>query len=83
VTFTSLVGVVILLALLGLRIIIRQPQKQKRTPAQRLRTARMLLGALIALMAIGYRLSQTNRSLHGQTGHQPSVMERIVMSLSR
>lgn len=43
----------------------------------------MLLGALIALMAIGYRLSQTNRSLNGQTGHQPSVMERIVMSLSR
>jgi hypothetical protein len=68
--------------LIGLRVRFIPPDKQKRTPQQRLRFIRILLGALIALLAISYNLQRSVYSLDGKKDYQPSWVERVVMALA-
>jgi hypothetical protein len=68
--------------LLALRMRLIPPDKQKRTPQQRLKFVKVLLGALLALLAISYNLQRTSYSLDGRKDYQPSWVERIVMALA-
>lgn len=68
--------------LIGLRMHFIPPDKQKRTPQQRLKLVKVLLGALIALLAISYNLQRTSYSLDGKKDYHPSWVERVVMALA-
>lgn len=68
--------------LIAIRMRFMPPDKLKRTPQQRLKLVKMLLGALLALLAIGYNLQRTSYSLEGKKDYQASWVERVVMALS-
>lgn len=57
------------------------PDTRKRSTMERLKFVRILVAAALALMAVGYQLQRTSHGLDGEGGHQPSLIERIVMRL--
>jgi hypothetical protein len=67
---------------IAIRMRLMPPDKLKRSPQQRLKLIKVLLGALLALMAIGYNLQRTSYSLDGKKDYQASWVERVVMALS-
>lgn len=68
--------------LIAIRMRLMPPDKTKRTTQQRLKLIKVLLGALLALIAISYNLQRTNYSLEGKKDYQASWVERVVMALS-
>ena len=56
---------------------------QRSSPRRRIRMLRLLVGAAIALAAVGYRLQRHSHELDGRKDHEPSMLERIIMTLSR
>jgi hypothetical protein len=68
--------------LIAIRMRLMPPDKLKRTPQRRLKLIKVLLGALLALLAIGYNLQRTSYSLEGKKDYQASWVERVVMALS-
>ena len=78
----TVVSLVICLAILTLRFML-MPGRQRSTPRQRIKLARILIGGLLALAAIGYVLKRDIHNLDGKTESEPSLMERVVMKLNR
>lgn len=80
-SFSLLVGAAACFGLLYLKYNSVPPEKRDRlTPKQRLKTARLLIIALLALLAVGYRLESTSRALSGDKNHEPTWLERFALS---
>jgi len=60
-----------------------QPKKQASTPKQRFKTAKILLLALAAWMAIGYTMRSMDEKIDGVAPHEPSLMQRIVFYFTK
>jgi hypothetical protein len=69
------------LGLLALRMRLLPPDKRKRTPQQRLNYIRVLLGAALAWLLIGYNLQRLDYSLDGKKDYQPSMAEKIIRAI--
>jgi hypothetical protein len=79
----AVMSVVICTVILAARYMQTSKKPQQRTARRRLTTARILIAAALALAAIGYRLQRQARSLDGQGDYEPSLLERILLTLSR
>jgi len=80
-TFASIACLIICLGMLYLRM-KAIPPGQKSTNQQRMKTARTLLKAALALAAVGYTLQRLSFNLEGKSP-APSLMERFVMTFSK
>jgi hypothetical protein len=78
----TLVGVVVFLGALVLRYRTRPANARRSTRQQKFKTAKVLLSALLALMAIGYALQRFGQNLDG-TAPEPTLVERIVEALAK
>jgi hypothetical protein len=79
----TLLGAVLCLGVLLLRY-RSQPKNQKRSSLQqKLKTAKVLIAALLALAAINYTMQRMAETLDGAPAHEPSLIERAVLSFSK
>ena len=78
----TLVTAAIFFVVLFLRYRSRPRNGASRTNGQKLKTAKILLAALVAWMAIHYSLQHTLAKMDG-SDPEPSFMERIVSFLSK
>jgi len=61
-----------------------QPKdRPRRSPQQKLKTAKILVAAFLAWMALYYTLQHMIGNLDGVAAQEPSLMERIVSYLSK
>ncbi|HLG95739.1 MAG TPA: hypothetical protein VKX49_05460 [Bryobacteraceae bacterium] len=74
----------ICLAVLWLRY-RAQPKKEQRKVnlQQAIKTGKLLFAALVALMAITYAMRSLGERLDGAPAHEPSLVERAVLYLSK
>lgn len=70
--------VVLFIAGMALRIRLMPPDKQPRTPQQRMKFVRVLVGGLLVWMVIYYNLQRQIHTLDGKSQYTPGLMERIV-----
>ena len=77
----SLLGVVLFFGVLYLRYKSQPKNQPRRTKKAKLGTAKILLVAILAWMAIGYTMQHSIGQMDG-ADHAPSVMERVVTFLS-
>ena len=77
----SIVCMILCLGMLFLRM-KAMPPGQKSTNQQRMKTARTLFKAALALAAVGYTLQRLSFNLEGKSP-APSLMERFVMTFSK
>ena len=75
--------VVVFFVALGFRIAMLPRDQRKRSIVSRLKYAKFLIAGLLALMAVGYRLEKTSRDLDGKKDHEPGLIERMVMAVSK
>lgn len=78
----TIVGVVLCFVVLYLRYKSQGARAGRSTGKQRLKTGKMLVSALLVLMAIGYALRRLDSNLDGENP-EPSLMERVVAFLSK
>jgi len=78
----TLLGAGLCFAVLFFRYRNRPPDQRPSSPRQRLKTAKALAGALIALMAIGYTMRSLGAKLDNAPPHDPSLLERVVLYFS-
>ncbi|HEX6894697.1 MAG TPA: hypothetical protein VF146_05460 [Bryobacteraceae bacterium] len=52
---------------------------EKGDPRRGLKTVKILMGAIFALLAITYAMRSLGERLDGALPHEPSLMERIVL----
>ena len=78
----TIVGVVLCFGMLFLRYRMRALSAKRSSTRQRFKTGKLLLSALLVLMAIGFALRRLDRNLDGDNP-EPSLMERIVTYLQR
>ena len=77
-------SVVICIIVLTLRSVASQGTPQpRRTVRSRIRYIRILIAALLALAAVGYRLQKHAYELDGKKDYEASFVERMVMALSK
>ena len=77
----TLAGMLLCFGVLFLKF--RNQRAAKRgNPRRGFRTAKILLSALLALMAIGFALGRVNASIDG-TAPEPSFMERVVEAFAK
>jgi len=81
-TWTTAITVVLCLALLYARYRLSRGLPSRPSPRRRLKMARILVSAALALAAIGYTLQRHASELDG-TKYEPSQIERVVLALSR
>lgn len=80
-SFSLIVGAAACFGLLYLKYNSVPPEKRDRSkPKQRLKTARLLIVALLALLAVGYKLESTSRALSGDKSHEATWLETIALS---
>lgn len=78
-----ILGAAACFALLGFKYMTARPEARNRaTPKQRLKMAHALIAAVLALLAINYKLAQTGRDLDGNKSHKASWFEKFVLSRS-
>jgi len=82
-TGTTVFTVVLCLTILTARYLLSSGLPCRPSKRRWLKTARILGSAALALAAIGYTLERQAFKLDGQTGHEPSLIERIVLAFSR
>jgi heme/copper-type cytochrome/quinol oxidase subunit 2 len=78
----TLITAGIFFVVLFLRYRARPKDGPQRTGKQKLKTAKVMLAALVAWMAIHYSLQHTIAKMDG-ADQDPSIMERVVSFLSR
>jgi hypothetical protein len=76
----TIAAVLLCLGILFLRF--RNQAAKRGTKRKKFRTAKVLLSALLALMAIGFAVQRLNRSFDGGDP-EPSLIERLVAHLSK
>jgi len=79
-TFASVLCALACFAVLVMRM-KALPPGQRSSNQQRIKTARLLFKAALALAAVGYTLQRLSVNLDGKAP-APSLMERIVMAFS-
>jgi hypothetical protein len=77
----TLLGVLLCFGVLYLRYRSQPRNTPRRTGRQKIKTAKLLAGALLAWMAIGFALQRLNANLDG-ADPKASLMERVVQFLS-
>ena len=77
----TLLGAGLCLTVLFLRYRSRPKDSPRRSPKQRLKTAKILLAALVAWMGIYYTLQHMIGNLDQAPAQEPSLMERVVLFL--
>jgi hypothetical protein len=78
----TIVGVILVFGMLFLKYKMRPSTVKPSSMRQRFKTGKLLLSALLVLMAIGFALRRLDRNLDGDNP-EPSLMERIVVFLQR
>jgi hypothetical protein len=84
-TWATALMLVLCLSMLTFRYLVaRRLQVQQRpNPRRWIKLARLLISSLLALAVIGYTLQRNAFELGGQTGYEPSWIERIVLAITR
>lgn len=77
----TLLGAGLCLTVLFLRYRSRPKDSPRRSPKQRLKTAKILLAAVVAWMGIYYTLQHMIGNLDQAPAQEPSLMERVVLFL--
>ena len=78
----TLLGAGLCLGVLFLRYRSQPKDRPRRTPKQKIKTAKIVFAALLAWMALSYTLQHMIASIDG-ADHEPSLMERVVSYLSK
>jgi hypothetical protein len=78
----TILGALLCFGVLYLRYRSQPKHGPRRTAKQKLKTAKILAGALLALMGIGYSLQRLDNNLDG-TEHKSTLMERMVLLFSK
>jgi hypothetical protein len=78
----TIAGVILIFGMLFLKYKTRPVAAKPSSTRQRFKTGKLLLSALLVLMAIGFALRRLDRNLDGDNP-EPSLMERIVVFLQR
>jgi hypothetical protein len=78
----TIAGVILIFGMLFLKYKTRPVTAKPSSTRQRFKTGKLLLSALLVLMAIGFALRRLDRNLDGDNP-EPSLMERIVVFLQR
>lgn len=79
----TLLGAGLCLGVLFLRYRSRPKDSPRRTPKQRLKTAKVMLAALVAWASAYYTLQHMMSNLDGSDRPEASLMERAVSYLSK
>lgn len=79
----TLLGAGLCIGVLALKYRSQPKNAQPSTPKQRLKTAKVLLAALAALMAITYSMRSLGEKLDGTVAHEPSFIERVVLYFTK
>jgi len=79
----TLLGAGLCLSVLFFRYRSRPKDRPRRSSKQKLKTAKIMLAALVAWMGLYYTLQHMIGNLDGAVPHEPSLMERIVSYLSK
>ncbi len=77
----TLVGAGLCFTALYLKYRSRPKDAPRRTAKQKVKTAKILLAALVAWMGLYYTLQHMIRNIDGAPAEEPSLMERIVNHL--
>jgi len=68
---------------LALRWKCQPADKRQRSMKERVKLAQILAAALLALMAVGYRLQRVSHEMDGRGAHEAGVAERAVLWLAK
>jgi hypothetical protein len=79
----TLLGAGLCLGVLFLRYRSQPKDSPRRSPKQKLKTAKVLLAGLVAWMALYYTLQHMIGNLDGVAPQEPSLLERIVSYFSK
>jgi hypothetical protein len=79
----TLLGAGLCFGVLFLRYRSRPKDSPRRSPKQKLKTAKVLLAGLVTWMALYYTLQHMIGNLDGVAPQEPSLMERIVTYFSK
>jgi peptidoglycan biosynthesis protein MviN/MurJ (putative lipid II flippase) len=79
----TLLGACLCLGVLWLRYRSQPKDRPRRSREQILKTAKVVLAAVVAWMALSYSLQHMIFNLDGAAAPEPSLMERIVLYLSK
>jgi hypothetical protein len=79
----TLLGAGLCLGVLFLRYRSQPKDGSRRSPKQKLKTAKVLLAGLVAWMALYYTLQHMIGNLDGVAPQEPLLMERIVSYFSK
>jgi|HubBroStandDraft_6_1064221.scaffolds.fasta_scaffold867164_1 hypothetical protein len=79
----TLLGAGLCFGVLFLRYRSRPKDSPRRSPKQKLKTAKVLLAGLVTWMALYYTLQHMIGNLDGVAPQEPSLMERIVSYFSK
>jgi hypothetical protein len=77
----TLIGVGLCFLLLFLKYRSQPKDRPRSSPKQRIKTAKMLLAAFVAWMALSFTLQHMIVKIDGPDTHEPSLLERIVFFL--
>jgi hypothetical protein len=77
----TLLGAGLCLTVLFLRYRSRPKDSPRRSPKQKLKTAKVLLAGVVAWMGLYYTLQHMIGNLDQAPAQEPSLMERIVLFL--
>jgi amino acid transporter len=77
----TLLGAGLCLIVLFLRYRSRPKDSPRRSPKQKLKTAKILLAAVVAWMGLYYTLQHMIGNLDQAAAQEPSLMERVVLFL--
>lgn len=77
----TLLGAGLCFAVLFLRYRSRPKDRPRRSPKQKLKTAKILLAAVVAWMGLYYTLQHMIGNLDQAAAQEPSLMESVVLFL--
>ena len=77
----TIAGAMLCVAMLWLKFRNRGKKRQPARP--RLRAAKVLISAFLALLAVGFALRQLSSSVDGDASDQPSIAQRIFAAIAK
>ncbi len=79
----TLLGAGICFVVLYLRYRSQPKDHPRRTPQQKIKTAKLLVGALLAWMILSFTLQHMINKLDNAPDREPSLVERVVFFLGK